>query len=33
MGGLGDMMNNPLAKVLMGGIAAYAAKEVLGGRR
>lgn len=29
-GGMGDLMNNPIAKVALGGIAAMAMKKVLG---
>ncbi len=29
MGGLGDLMNNPIGKIAMAGMAAYAMKEVL----
>lgn len=31
-GGLGGMMGNPLAKVALGGIAAFAMKELMGNR-
>lgn len=31
-GGMGDMLNNPIAKAALGGIAAIAMKKMMGGR-
>ncbi len=31
-GGMGDMLNNPLAKAALGGVAAIAMKRMMGGR-
>ncbi len=31
-GGMGDMLNNPLAKAALGGVAAIALKRMMGGR-